>query len=83
MLIELIEKGLKEFQSKRYRQFFCLFQKLIGIEDNLIDDRILGILSIIRSLKENEKYAMDCTIIELWICKIVNENYTLRAFLIK
>lgn len=26
---------------------------------------------------------MDCTIIELWICKIINENQPLRNYLIK
>lgn len=26
---------------------------------------------------------MDCTIIELWLCKIINENERLRNYLIK
>ncbi len=37
MLIELVEKGLKELQSKKYRQFFELFKKLITVEDGFSD----------------------------------------------
>lgn len=53
MLLELIEKGLKEFQSKRYRQFFELFAKLIEVPDEYDIERIGGIYAILKSLKEN------------------------------
>lgn len=28
-----VSEGLKNFQSKRYRQFFILFEKLINVQD--------------------------------------------------
>ena len=51
MLAEMVEKGLKEFQSKRYRQFFELFKKIIAIEDDFSDERSTWIFNVIRSLK--------------------------------
>lgn len=32
-IINLIFMGLRDFQSKRYRQFFLLFEKLIRVKD--------------------------------------------------
>jgi hypothetical protein len=50
-LLYCAEKGIKDFQSKRYRQFFILFSKIIRVEDSFIDLRISGINNMIRSLK--------------------------------
>lgn len=36
MLLEIIEKGLKDLQAKWYRQFMLLFEGLLRIEDGLI-----------------------------------------------
>jgi hypothetical protein len=42
MLLGLVCSGLKDFQSKRYRQFFLLFEKLINVQDGLRQLRLGG-----------------------------------------
>lgn len=46
-LLGLICNGLKEFQSKRYRQFFLLFEKLINVQDGLRPLRLSGFHKIL------------------------------------
>lgn len=45
-LIKNVSQGLKDFQSKRYRQFFLLFEKLINVQDDLKDLRLTGFRSL-------------------------------------
>lgn len=49
----MVERGIKEFQSKRYRQFFELFAKMLNIEDELAEERVTWVFSVFRGLKEN------------------------------
>lgn len=46
-LLGLICSGLKEFQSKRYRQFFLLFEALINVQDGLHALRLSGFHKIL------------------------------------
>lgn len=46
-LLGFVCSGLKDFQSKRYRQFFLLFEKLISVQDGLKQLRLSGFQKII------------------------------------
>ena len=45
-LNRVILQGLKDFQSKRYRQFFLLFEKSISFKDGLQQLRLQGFRSL-------------------------------------
>lgn len=52
ILIGLIQKGLSEFESKRYRQFFILFKKLISIDDEFREFRTKkGLIHVLKAVK--------------------------------
>jgi hypothetical protein len=78
-----IMEGLKIFQSKRYRQFFLLFEKMLNIQDELLDLRLQGLHSLQEGLICNEKYSLDSNIIQQWIIILVNRNEVLRNHLQK
>lgn len=80
-LLNLVFKGLKEFESKRYRQFFILFKNLIKIDDEFKEKRIEGYRRIVKALLENEKYPLDADIIQQWMVKTLRKNADLRYFL--
>ena len=81
IIIGLIFNGIKEFQSKRYRQFFTLFEKVIRIQDELVEERLAGFLKLVEALKVNEQYSLDSNIIQQWLVILVNRNPCLREFL--
>lgn len=76
-----IMQGLKDFQSRRYRQFFLLFEKLINVQDDLKELRLQGFRSLLEGLIANEKYSLDSNIIQQWIIVLVNRNPDLQAYL--
>ena len=78
-LNKFILQSLKDFQSKRYRQFFLLFEKLINVQDDLAEVRLQGFRSLQEGLICNEKYALDSNIIQQWIIILVNRNINLRS----
>ena len=75
-----ITQGIKDFQSKRYRQFFILFEKLLGVQDNLTELRLQGLKGLQEALIHNEKYSLDSNIIQQWIIIIINRNELLRNY---
>lgn len=79
-LLGYICSGLKEFQSKRYRQFFLLFEKLINVQDGLRQLRLSGLHRIVEALMHNEQYSLDSNIIQQWIIILLNRNQILRTF---
>lgn len=78
-LNKFILQGLKDFQSKRYRQFFLLFEKIINVQDDFADIRLQGFRSLQEGLICNEKYSLDSNIIQQWIIILVNRNINLRT----
>lgn len=78
-LIKNVSQGLKDFQSKRYRQFFLLFERLINVQDDLKELRLTGFRSLQEGLICNEKYSLDSNIIMQWIIILINRNQNLRA----
>ena len=79
----LIYKGLKEFESKRYRQFFSLMKALLNINDEFTEHRTKkGLSFMIKALKDNEKYTLDSNIIQQWIVKLLKKNKNLQKCLI-
>lgn len=82
-LNKYILQSLKDFQSKRYRQFFLLFEKMINVQDDLLDIRLQGFRSLQEGLICNEKYSLDSNIIQQWIIILVNRNTNLRAYIEK
>jgi hypothetical protein len=80
----LIYKGLKDFESKRYRQFFILFKKLCQIKDSHTDERLCrGFSKLIKALKDNERYTFDSNIIQQWIVKLLKKSPPLQRILVK
>ncbi len=49
-LMSHIEKGLKLWLSKRYRQCFILYDKLLEINDTLADKRVIQFKKLIKAL---------------------------------
>ena len=83
IIIGLIFNGIKQFQAKRYRQFFILYEKIIRIEDDYVEERKNGFIKLIEALRINEQYSLDSNIIQQWIVILVNRNACLRDFLVK
>jgi hypothetical protein len=79
MLLGFVCSGLKDFQSKRYRQFFLLFEKLIAVQDGLKQLRLSGFHKIVEALMHNEQYSLDSNIIQQWVVILLNRNQHLRA----
>ena len=78
----LIYRGLKEFESKRYRQFFTLMKNLLKIESDKTEERTKkGLSFMIKALKDNERYALDSNIIQQWIIKLTKKNKNLQKAL--
>lgn len=81
-IMHLIYKGLREFESKRYRQFFILMKALLQIDDKYKEARNKrGLGFMIKALKDNEKYTLDSNIIQQWIMKLTRKNPTLQQVL--
>ena len=78
-LIGFVCSGLKDFQSKRYRQFFLLFEKVISVQDGLKQLRLSGFHKIMEALMHNEQYSLDSNIIQQWVVILLNRNQHLRA----
>ena len=81
MIANLIYSGLKDFQSKRYRQFALLFEEIISIKDDLVPLRLAVLNKIVDALKFNEQYSSDSNIIQQWIVILINRNEHLRNYL--
>jgi hypothetical protein len=83
IVLGFIFSGLKEFQSKRYRQFVLLAEEIISIQDDLKELRFESLKRITEALKFNEQYSSDSNIIQQWIVILLNRNANLRAYLTK
>lgn len=78
-LINMVFMGIKDFQSKRYRQFYILLKNILKINDEHQPQRIKdGLDCLIAGLKQNEKYPFDCNVIQQWIMKILHKNPELQ-----
>ena len=82
-VIDHIYCGLKDFQSKRYRQFFLLYEKIIRIEDRFKELRLQAFKKIVEALAHNEQYSLDSNIIQQWIIILARRNEDLQKYLLK
>jgi deoxyhypusine synthase len=81
ILLQFIYSGIKDFQSKRYRQFMLLAEEISTIRDDFISLRLEGINRIVDALKYNEQYSSDSNIIQQWLVILFNRNEHLRNHL--
>ena len=57
---------------------------MIKIKDSYSEERLKKCFSkIFKALQDNEKYTLDCNIIQQWIIKTVRKNADLQKFLLE